>query len=528
MRVSHTTSPLPLENPSQTEWGKNGGTVGLVLIGGVYLGIAPLLAGVKGSKYAGRKIYQFIRSHSFSLTPSLSSSRLRTMDKQHIQTAVSQSQSDLEDFLRAFDHKKLDEEKMNETTLQVKAKHKLRKQTKQALVSALSLIPVLGVVTAAAYLKATTPDIQDTGMHGAIEALAQHVFDGFHEQIQGAFYYLSGVTLAQLDQIYAQRAQEARDRLPANDPKKNEPIERHYYSDHLPNFIKQHFKAKETPIPVERNDGQAHLLQAYTYPADRKKLKNSSNNLNPSKPTVVIFHSNAVIASEMDDQARTYVDEGFNVVTVTMGGYPGSDEATQTSEASTYQDAHAVMNYLKSQGVKNVIVHGTSIGGSLAFAAAELHPDIVKMVIADQTFDRAKNVAANIIENIDHGFVMPSSFVRGIAGAAFPIGEVVPGVQTLDGKPYVTDGLNNVKKAASIQAEIIAIKSNCDAFMGRVGNGKKGYRENFADDLMRARYPQEILEGHLIQFKGEHCDWLDLEEQEVLIKQIKDRLNITS
>lgn len=528
--ISENSFQRPLENPSQTAWGKNAGSVGLLLVGGIYVGIAPLLAGAKGSAFAVKKIYHFMRSHCPSLTHHLDSSQVKKIDKKQMETVkafIKQSQTDLEELLQQVENKVF-ADNLNDIALQAESEHKLRKQTKRAFISALPLIPFVGVAAAAAYLKATTPDIKDTGVHGAIEALTQELFKGRQKLIQGTLYYLSGKTLAQWDQVYAKNALASRNELPADDPDKDEPIEAHYYSVYVPNLLQQKFNAKETPIPVERGDGRQHVLQAYTYPANRQNLEDSSHHLDLTKPTVVVFHANAQLAVDSYQQAKTYVDAGFNVVAATMGGYPGSDESIQTSEATTYQDAHAIMNYLKSQGVTDVVVHGTSIGGSLAFAAAELHPDIVKVVVADQTFNRAKDVAANLIRNtIDHGFVIPSSLVRGAVGAGFPIGEVVPSVTTLEGKPYLTDGLDNARKAASIQAEVIGIKASQDAFMGRVGDPENGYQENFADDLIRARYPKDTSGDHSIGFRGGHCDWLDKKNQKVLIEQIRDKLGIT-
>ncbi len=518
----------PLENPSQTEWGKNAGTLGLLLMGGIYAGVAPLMVGVKGSALVVKKINQFIHTHFsvHSAQSSLDAQQIKELTPNQLQLIkifIKQSQAELAELLQESEDKVFAKENLNDRALQVEGRHKLKKQMQQAFTSTFYLIPFVGVAAAAAYLKATTPDIQDTGVHGAIEALAQQLFEGRQKMIQGMLYQLNGKTLTQRDQMYAQERRAAQRALPPNHPDKNKPIERQYYSVVIPQLIKQHLHAKETPIVVERGDGEQHHLHAYTYPANRQNLEGSSRHLDLTKPTVVIFHGNAQLAENMFLQAKTYIDAGFNVVTATMGGYPGSDESIQTSEVSTYQDAHAIMNYLKSQGVTDVIVHGTSVGGSLAFAAAELHPDLVKVVIADQTFNRAKDVAANLIRNkIDRGFFVPSSLVRGAVGAGFPVGEVVPGVYTREGAPYLTDGLNNARKAAVIQAEVIAIKSSRDIFMGRVGDQTQGYQENFADDLIRARYPQGVSPEHLIPFDGEHCAWLKEEKEEKLLQVLKE------
>ncbi len=266
-------------------------------------------------------------------------------------------------------------------------------------------------------------------------------------------------------------------------------------------------KAETIEIPVNRGDAQGSLA-AMLIPVENEEK------FDPNKPAMILFHGNGMTMEGMSAHAELYCKLGFNVMILTMGGYPGSDPKVRTSEISTYQDAHAAIVYLKQKGVKDIGVHGTSIGGTLAFAAAEIHPEVVKFVVADQTLGSARDVAANVTRNITMGMA-PASLIRGAVGGAFPAGKVVPGVIGPDGKPYVTDGLNNIRKAAVLReraengkenCEIFAIKSERDFLMGRKGNQDGGFEENFADDLILARYG-ELQPEKIHAFKRGHMDW---------------------
>lgn len=232
-----------------------------------------------------------------------------------------------------------------------------------------------------------------------------------------------------------------------------------------------------------------------------------------TKPTMVLFHSNAstIYSEMMTERTSFYTKMGMNVVLASMAGYPSSgDKETRTSEISVYQDANAIIEYLKSKGAQNVGVHGVSIGGALAFAAAELHPDVVKLVVADQTFSEARDVGVNLVKNKTK--YVPGAIVRDALAGGFPVGEVVPGVKLRDGSVYKTDGLNNASKAAKLResgCELYAIKTKYDEFMGSKGDAATGYTENFSDILNRERYGAKANEHPVLEILGTHCDWLN-------------------
>lgn len=265
-------------------------------------------------------------------------------------------------------------------------------------------------------------------------------------------------------------------------------------------------------IDVDRGEGQSTKLNIVALPPT------PGQKIDFSKPTMVLFHGNIMTLKDMEDRADYYTTLGMNVVFATMAGYPGSgDSETLTSEISIYQDTHAIMNHLKSQGATNIGVHGLSIGGAMAFAAAELHPNVVKLVVADQTFDEARNVGVNFINNCNEGFkkhakkLIPKSLVRRAVEVGFPKEKVVPGVQKPDGNSYVTDGLNNKRKVDVLgkECQLFAIKASKDFMMGRNGNLTEGFKDNFSDDLLKVRYGDESTErsDNIAEIPGMHCEW---------------------
>jgi esterase/lipase len=388
----------------------------------------------------------------------------------------------------------------------------LVQESKQALFAGvLTTIPLFGVVLASAYLKVIHP-IEETGAHGLVEA-------GFSELTRDLIRLLrmvskNGDTLLQ-NPVYPVRGESISDTYEYNIRIFNSYLNKD--KNIYPEYIK---------IPVNRGENQSPDLKGL----DAAWIKNKKEDA----PTMVVFHGNQQTMYSMPQQIAFYYEQGFNVLAVTMGGYPGSDEdKVITSESSTYQDADAVIKYLKDvKKATDIGVHGTSIGGTLAFAAAELHSDI-KLVVADQTLDMAKNVGANNLKNVI-GSIVPTAIIRGIVSGIFS-SRVVHGLKNSDNTPYRTDGLNNLRKTKKMTADLFVIMSDQDHLMGRnnISRDKDGlyFRENFAGDLFRAKYPlikkdddistftKEEEEDYVktlakyelnqFRFSGGHCDWDD-------------------
>lgn len=248
-------------------------------------------------------------------------------------------------------------------------------------------------------------------------------------------------------------------------------------------------------MPVKMEGGKTRSIDALWVPG---------KDCSPSDRTVILYHGNAMNMWGMYDRALPYIEAGFNVLVTTIGGkqYEQVDPSDPmnagfaTNELSMYADVDAEFAFLESKGVKEVGVHGLSIGGTKAFQAAAKYQDKVKFVVAEQTLTSAGDVAANIANNVAYA----GNLGRAIGNQAAPLG----GYDAANKNR--TDGLNNKAKAKMIQAEVIAIAAKEDLLMGK-DKHQRLYKKNFAEELMQARYKEEAREPLWIE--GGHSASID-------------------
>jgi len=153
---------------------------------------------------------------------------------------------------------------------------------------------------------------------------------------------------------------------------------------------------------------------------------------------------------------------------VTMGGYAGSEG--ETTEMSSYFDADASVRHLLAKGIptERMVVHGLSIGGGLASAAAVMHPGISCTV--DQTFVSAREVAEVTSKMISKR--VPTFAIEKVVNTCFPQGKADPRL------PITTDAYDNLNKAAQIQGMYFVMWGEDDAMMPPA----------FAERLFQAHY----------------------------------------
>jgi len=227
------------------------------------------------------------------------------------------------------------------------------------------------------------------------------------------------------------------------------------------------------------------------------------------RPTVVIFHGNAMTSEDMLKLGQYYYYLGYDALMPTMGGYPGSP-GISTTEESSYRDVEAIKLYLQNMGVTGVGYHGLSIGGSLAFqgavgetAATKLQ---TKFVVADQTFTAAEHTAENVVANGPGAAICP--FARGAARACFPQYRVDLG----RGVATRCDGLNNEEKTKRMRDRnipLFVVKASKDHIMAIKIEDEKGehYEQNLGDRLLKARYEDHNL-NNSITLSGGHSSSL--------------------
>ncbi|MBS0635513.1 MAG: alpha/beta hydrolase [Verrucomicrobia bacterium] len=250
-------------------------------------------------------------------------------------------------------------------------------------------------------------------------------------------------------------------------------------------------------LPVKMEKGKTRTIDAIWVPG---------NGCKESDRTVVLYHGNAMNMVGMYDRALPYIQAGYNVLVTTIGGkqYGQIDPQDplnakfETNELSMYADVDAEFAFLKEKGVKDVGVHGLSIGGTKAFQAASKHGDMVKFVVAEQTLTSAGDVASNTANNMAGA----ENIGRVLGNQAAPLGKY-------DGaNGNRSDGFNNKAKARKMKAELIAIAAKEDMLMGKQKRGKV-YERNFAETLMQARYKDNKDQQKPLWIEGGHSANID-------------------
>lgn len=416
--------------------------------------------------------------------------------------------------------------------------------------SLLASLPLFGVAAAAIYLKQTDEDVEDKGVHGGVEAfvkwstprIVQKV--GFSqlyptESVKSSFEIYDKVDVPKTFNL------EVRNNLVDNFNK----LARNR------DGILATKNSRFDQSVIDSLTTETRILAAKVYKIDAEqiwkeyfdeveidvsgtngtKLQMFQNkNFDVKKPCVIMFHGNGMVRRSYSNavEAQQWKEMGYNVIVATMRGYPDSGTTTiQTTESSTMQDVNAILTYLDKKDVKEIAAYGLSIGGTMACMAAELRPDLVKVVIADQTLGSAKNVAANTVRNIPIlGPLAPTSVIRGVFSAIFDE-ERVPGVKNLDETSVYTDGLNNQRKARLLKGKkiaLIVISADEDSMMGRdqgLKNEKMIYSRNFSDDLIESRYDDDEKErkSNHIMLSGQHSAslWDDIKGRNSVLNFLK-------
>jgi len=260
-------------------------------------------------------------------------------------------------------------------------------------------------------------------------------------------------------------------------------------------FIARHFKISEEttesspstrkiPISVERGDGKQHHIICHEMLSSKPQ----------EAKTMILFSGNSMIGTDMQAAAQIYKEKGWNTIMVTMGGYPGSDSAIDTTEATTIQDVNAVLRYLENERrVQEIGVHGFSIGCSLAMHATRLS-DKVKVAILDKPFASVQKVAVTSVRNalgqkVRQFHLLPTAVIRGLIAPSFPIGCLVGGVRDKEGNPYRTDGFDNEAKAKTFDGKLLCIEGVADHMMSYDWDETyQCFNKNFADDIHAAHH----------------------------------------
>jgi len=202
--------------------------------------------------------------------------------------------------------------------------------------------------------------------------------------------------------------------------------------------------------------------------------------------TCVIFHANAMVGLDMFDHANFYSNQGFDVLVVTMGGY-GDSEGT-AGEVCSYHDALAAVRYctqVLNMQPGQLVLHGLSLGGALATAAALVTPGA--HVVLDQTFTSAQQVALAVVSAQANW--VPEWAKEQATAALFQGGISVDGA-------LITDGYDTVAKLAQVQGQVFVFSASEDDMMP----------DHFGAQLVAARYGDaDVIDSRHAVLYGPHA-----------------------
>jgi len=189
--------------------------------------------------------------------------------------------------------------------------------------------------------------------------------------------------------------------------------------------------ADMAPIQVTTTDGLTHT--------GWYKAAQAGN------PTVVYFHGNGGNLGYSGFKARGLLDAGYGVFLAGYRGYGGNPGSP--SEDGLYEDARAVLNYLRENGIEapDVVLYGESLGTGVAVRMA------AEMAVVEP-------VAAVVLE-------APYGSIVDVASGHYPF---VPAGLLLK------DRFESVDRVARIDAPLLVIHGEADSVVP-VAHGRKLY-----------------------------------------------------
>lgn len=241
-----------------------------------------------------------------------------------------------------------------------------------------------------------------------------------------------------------------------------------------------------------------------------------------TEKTMLLFHGNAQTLDDLRFHAQFFLKEGFNVLLMTLGGYPGSSHTVPTSELTAYKDVDAALHFLMDSlkiPPSQIIAYGFSLGAALAIYAGSL-ANIA--VIADQPFTQLSEMSESLLQNY-----LPSlqqkfkTVAKSLFKMTFPRHpRRLWWKKRVAHEAVLKDGYNNAQKVKELKGPLLTIGASEDLLMTYTFKGK---RRNFAQDLALL-HPK----GLYLPLKGKHRavfyeDPLVAKEVVLFIKQVLEK-----
>ncbi|MDF5730851.1 MAG: alpha/beta fold hydrolase [Rhizonema sp. PD38] len=136
-----------------------------------------------------------------------------------------------------------------------------------------------------------------------------------------------------------------------------------------PSAFNLHYE--EIWVPVCVGKGRVERIQGWWIEAS-----------SPNAKVLLYLHGNGINIGANVERANRFHKLGFSVLLIDYRGY-GRSEGSFPQEASVYQDAEAVWNYLRQRHIppNHIFIYGHSLGGAIAINLALEHPDAAGLIV---------------------------------------------------------------------------------------------------------------------------------------------------
>lgn len=160
----------------------------------------------------------------------------------------------------------------------------------------------------------------------------------------------------------------------------------------LPNFSSpKNFNANYKDIEIETSD---HIkLEGWYIPSEK------------NKGTIIVCHGVGANKSDVLEVAKDFNTGGYEIYMFDFRGHGDSGDSIITYGYNEKKDISAIINYIKSKGIKKIGMFGLSMGAAITMLSAVDHPE-VKAIVADSGFASVEKIVKYRV-----GKVFPEPFL---------------------------------------------------------------------------------------------------------------------
>lgn len=200
-------------------------------------------------------------------------------------------------------------------------------------------------------------------------------------------------------------------------------------------------------------------------------------------PTMILFHGNGMVSDNYKQWALWFQNYGYNVLAVTIRGYPGSEGSSDLMKIASALDVEAVVRYALYElniPENNLALYGFSLGGPYATYASR-HFGLP--VILQNTLTNV----GDIVENLSPVSI-PTCTKKAIARSHLDRGHTMPLLSDYgvfkDKGDVPLNSFDNLDNLRATTSPVMIIYAQNDRLMGKKGR---------ATELYQARYGAQAV-----------------------------------